>query len=96
MSPIKINSLICCLGPKNWGGNYYFCSNDIEGARQSPINIMTKDVVYNASLPTLSRVNYEKQDATKKYTLANKGHGVVIQFPEPHDVEVNYNGMYLT
>ncbi|KAF8664728.1 hypothetical protein HU200_054446 [Digitaria exilis] len=72
-------------GPENWGKlspAYKACG---QGKQQSPIDIVTKQVVPNPNLDTLERT-YEATNAT----LVNNGHDIAVKFDgNPGSITVN-------
>ncbi|XP_074079638.1 carbonic anhydrase 4 [Macrotis lagotis] len=58
-----------CLGPDKWLGN---CQNK----HQSPININTKAVIYNYSMPPFQFSNYDKKE---EWRITNNGHTVEVK-----------------
>ena len=58
-------------GPDHWEG---VCNT---GKRQSPINIISSDAVYDNALGEFELKNYDK-NLTLNFTVSNNGHGMVV------------------
>ncbi|NWY27462.1 CAH15 anhydrase, partial [Pheucticus melanocephalus] len=58
-----------CEGPAQWHQTY----KDCKGSRQSPVNIVTRNVVYEKSLKPLSFEGYDVKGSAK-WNLENNGH----------------------
>jgi len=63
-------------GPSNWYHSYDVCG----GQRQSPINIVTKDVHKDEKLGSIEFINYN-QVIGSPLTLVNNGHSVQLTLP---------------
>ncbi|XP_047124666.1 carbonic anhydrase 2 isoform X2 [Hydra vulgaris] len=59
-------------GPQFWAYAHPLCN----GTRQSPINIIMKETIYNETLTPLVPLNYSTVFNDAKYYLANNGHTV--------------------
>ena len=80
------------LGPTNWGG---VCAT---GVKQSPIDIKTATVMYDANLGNFTLVNYDNTPAGVNFTAENTGKGLQISF-DSHVYNVSggdLNGIYTT
>uniref|UniRef100_A0A670YV66 Carbonic anhydrase 4 n=1 Tax=Pseudonaja textilis TaxID=8673 RepID=A0A670YV66_PSETE len=74
--------------PKDF--NYSECGND----KQSPINILTRQVTYNESLKAFNFINYNVK-SNGKWTMENNGHTVIVQLDPSGKVELGgLNGRY--
>ncbi|PKU35598.1 carbonic anhydrase 4 [Limosa lapponica baueri] len=62
-----------CKDPRQWHSSYATC----KGNKQSPINIVTKNVVYDKNLKPLNFEGYDVK-GTSKWTIANNGHTVKV------------------
>ncbi|XP_066419516.1 carbonic anhydrase 4 [Molothrus aeneus] len=62
-----------CEGPAQWHHSYQDC----KGNRQSPVNIVTRNVVYEKSLQPLSFEGYAEQGSAL-WDLQNNGHTVKV------------------
>ncbi|NXS93395.1 CAH4 anhydrase, partial [Jacana jacana] len=58
-----------CKDPRQWHSAYATC----KGNKQSPINIVTKNVIYNKNLKPLDFEGYDVK-GTSKWNLVNNGH----------------------
>ena len=63
--------LLYVSGPDHWKG---VCNT---GQRQSPINIISSDAVYDKALGEFELKNYDK-NLTLNFTVSNNGHGMVV------------------
>lgn len=68
-NPQKIHFLHPWAGPAQWHQSY----EDCKGNRQSPVNIVTRDVVYEKSLKPLSFEGYNAKGSAQ-WDLQNNGH----------------------
>lgn len=64
-------------GPSAWHKSYPIA----QGARQSPINIVPEEAVYDSRLPAIS-LSYEN---CTSLTISNNGHSVVVEFEDMDD-----------
>ena len=83
-------------GPKNWYKTNAKCNDTLSTSRQSPIDIVTKDAIYNKTLPTPTFVNYDVVHVNTKLILKNNGHTVVVTpkyGPDDSKAKVIYKGM---
>lgn len=64
-------------GPSAWHKSYPIA----QGARQSPINIVPEEAVYDSRLPGIS-LSYEN---CTSLTISNNGHSVVVEFEDMDD-----------
>ncbi|KAI4889929.1 hypothetical protein NFI96_025505, partial [Prochilodus magdalenae] len=71
-------------GPSAWHKDYPIA----EGTRQSPINIVPEEAVYDSSLPPIS-LNY---DNCTSINISNNGHSVVVEFDDADDRSVMQGG----
>lgn len=71
-------------GPSAWSKDYPIA----EGPRQSPINIVPDETVYDANLPPVS-LNY---DNCTSINISNNGHSVVVEFDDADDRSVIQGG----
>uniref|UniRef100_A0A8B9GTR2 Carbonic anhydrase VII n=1 Tax=Astyanax mexicanus TaxID=7994 RepID=A0A8B9GTR2_ASTMX len=71
-------------GPSAWSKDYPIA----EGPRQSPINIVPDEAVYDANLPPIS-LNY---DNCTSINISNNGHSVVVEFDDADDRSVIQGG----
>ncbi|NXN97933.1 CAH4 anhydrase, partial [Rhinopomastus cyanomelas] len=62
-----------CEDPRQW----YLVDASCEGKKQSPINIVTRNVVYDKSLKPLSFEGYDVK-GTSKWAMENNGHTVKV------------------
>ncbi|XP_025090360.1 carbonic anhydrase 7-like [Pomacea canaliculata] len=62
-------------GPESWGKSYPKCA----GARQSPILIETKNVIYDSSLTGFTLTNFDNRDSSLNWTLINDGHVACVK-----------------
>ncbi|XP_064585581.1 carbonic anhydrase 4 [Zonotrichia leucophrys gambelii] len=62
-----------CEGPAQWHQSYKDCKGD----RQSPVNIVTRNVVYEKSLKPLSFEGYEAKGSAQ-WDVQNNGHTVKV------------------
>ncbi|XP_038014254.1 carbonic anhydrase 4 [Motacilla alba alba] len=62
-----------CKGPAQWHQIYQDCKED----RQSPVNIVTRNVVYDKSLQPLTFEGYDVKGSAK-WDLENNGHTVKV------------------
>ncbi|KAF5895627.1 carbonic anhydrase 7, partial [Clarias magur] len=72
------------IGPSAWYKSYPIA----QGARQSPINIVPEEAVYDSRLPGIS-INY---DNCTSLTISNNGHSVVVEFEDMDDRSVIQGG----
>lgn len=71
------DSFIFTLGPDAWHKDYPIA----QGNRQSPIDIVPGETVYDANLPPLF-LNY---DHCTSINISNNGHSVVVEFDDSDD-----------
>ncbi|KAI5619748.1 carbonic anhydrase 7, partial [Silurus asotus] len=71
-------------GPSAWHKSYPIA----QGARQSPINIVPEEAVYDSRLPGIS-LSY---DNCTSLTISNNGHSVVVEFEDMDDRSVIQGG----
>ncbi|TSK20057.1 Carbonic anhydrase 7 [Bagarius yarrelli] len=71
-------------GPSAWHRSYPLA----QGARQSPINIVPEEAVYDSRLPAIT-VSY---DNCTSLTISNNGHSVVVEFEDMDDRSVIQGG----
>ncbi|NXE55597.1 CAH4 anhydrase, partial [Casuarius casuarius] len=64
-----------CEDPRKW----YLINNTCKGNKQSPINIVTKNVIYDRSLKPLNFEGYNVKGSSK-WNLENNGHTVKATF----------------
>lgn len=64
-------------GPSAWHKSYPIA----QGTRQSPINIVPEETVYDSRLPAIS-LSYDK---CTSLTISNNGHSVVVEFEDMDD-----------
>ncbi|XP_042686216.1 carbonic anhydrase 4 [Centrocercus urophasianus] len=62
-----------CEDPRRW----HAVDANCKGSKQSPINIVTKNVIYDKSLTPLYFENYDVKE-TSKWTIENNGHTVKV------------------
>ncbi|XP_052545257.1 carbonic anhydrase 4 [Tympanuchus pallidicinctus] len=62
-----------CEDPRHW----HAVDANCKGSKQSPINIVTKNVIYDKSLTPLYFENYDVKE-TSKWTIENNGHTVKV------------------
>ncbi|NWU88912.1 CAH4 anhydrase, partial [Upupa epops] len=62
-----------CEDPRQW----YLVAASCKGKKQSPINIVTKNVVYDRSLKPLTFEGYDVK-GTSKWAMENNGHTVKV------------------
>uniref|UniRef100_A0A670Z1T1 Carbonic anhydrase n=1 Tax=Pseudonaja textilis TaxID=8673 RepID=A0A670Z1T1_PSETE len=76
--------------PRLWAKVDSECGND----KQSPINILTRQVTYNESLKAFNFINYNVK-SNGKWTMENNGHTVIVQLDPSGKVELGgLNGRY--
>lgn len=63
------------IGPANWGKTFPTCN----GKQQSPVNIDTKHVEYNANLGSLELTGYDQVIPNLHFFMENHGHSVVVK-----------------
>ncbi|XP_026565937.1 carbonic anhydrase 4 [Pseudonaja textilis] len=79
-----------CKEPRLWAKVDSECGND----KQSPINILTRQVTYNESLKAFNFINYNVK-SNGKWTMENNGHTVIVQLDPSGKVELGgLNGRY--
>nr|XP_023652167.1 carbonic anhydrase 14-like [Paramormyrops kingsleyae] len=73
-----------------WPANFYHCG----GTSQSPININTRTVIFDPSLP---KINLEGYDLPCKQSLKlkNNGHTLQLSLPETMRIVQGFNGVFL-
>lgn len=81
-----------------WGRSYPKCNDTLSTSKQSPINIVTSDAKYNASLQVPIFQNYDKVYNTSKLKTFNTGHSVEVKpiYKSPQDAKasVMYKGIF--
>ena len=78
-----------------WYKTYPACNDTLSTSKQSPINIVTADAKYNASLELPKFQNYNKTFSTARLDIINTGHNVkVTPIYQPADAkaQVMYKG----
>ncbi|XP_026538534.1 carbonic anhydrase 4 [Notechis scutatus] len=79
-----------CKEPRLWAKVDSECGND----KQSPVNILTRQVTYNESLKAFNFINYNVK-SNRKWTMENNGHTVIVQLDQSGKVELGgLNGRY--
>uniref|UniRef100_A0A8C6XQN5 Carbonic anhydrase n=1 Tax=Naja naja TaxID=35670 RepID=A0A8C6XQN5_NAJNA len=78
-----------CKEPRLWATLYSECGKD----KQSPVNILTRQVTYNESLKAFNFINYNIKPG--KWTMENNGHTVIVKLDQSEKVELGgLNGRY--
>ncbi|XP_010020524.1 PREDICTED: carbonic anhydrase 4, partial [Nestor notabilis] len=62
-----------CKAPQQW----YLIDANCKGNKQSPINIVTKNVIYNKNLKPLNFEGYDVKESSK-WNIENNGHTVKV------------------
>lgn len=76
-------------GPDHWHLDYPHCG----GVKQSPINIVTSDVIVDSKrLTPIEFRNYDKAKENAQYTLINNGHTVQVDVTD-HFIKINGSGL---
>ncbi|XP_070788109.1 carbonic anhydrase 4 [Pituophis catenifer annectens] len=79
-----------CKEPRLWAKLYSECGNN----KQSPVNILTRQVTYNDSLKAFKFINYNVK-SDHKWSMENNGHTVVVRLGQSAKVESGgLNGRY--
>ena len=78
-----------------WYKTYPACNDTLSTSKQSPINIVTADAKYNASLELPKFKNYNNTFSTANFDIINSGHGVKVtpmKQPANAKAQVMYKG----
>ena len=73
------------------------CNDSLQTSKQSPINIVTANAVYNSSLELPTFQNYNKVYNTSKFDIINSGHNVKVTpvyGPQDTKASILYKGIF--